>query len=108
MVCGLYVREHTKAQLTVFLVSKRLRRRGHGLESHPSDLESRRGSELGTPVVYPALHHGGLQSVVQATLSCETYILRYILAQYTPKYMILSNQLLNISAVVRVSFSGPS
>ena len=36
-----YVQEHPKAQLAVVLVLKCLRRRGHGLKSHPTDWESR-------------------------------------------------------------------
>ena len=34
-----YVQEHPKAQLVVVLVLKRLRRRGNGLKSHPTDWE---------------------------------------------------------------------
>ena len=33
------VQEHPKAQSAVVLVLKRLRRRGHGLKSHPKDWE---------------------------------------------------------------------
>ena len=38
-VCVFYVQEHPKAQPAVILISKRLRRRGHGLRSHPTDCE---------------------------------------------------------------------
>ena len=34
------VREHPSAQPAVVLVLKRLRRRGHGLKSHPTDWKS--------------------------------------------------------------------
>ena len=34
-----YVQEHRKAQSAVVLVLKRLRRRGNGLKSHPTDWE---------------------------------------------------------------------
>ena len=36
---GFYVQEHQKAKPAVFLVLKRLRRRGHCLKSHPTDWE---------------------------------------------------------------------
>ena len=39
---GFYVQEHPKAQLAVVLILKRLRRRGHGLKSHPTDWEKPR------------------------------------------------------------------
>ena len=39
MVLWFYVQEHLKAQPAVVLVLKRLRRRGHGLKSHPTDWE---------------------------------------------------------------------
>ena len=35
-----YVQEHTKTQPAVALVLKHLRRRGHGLKSHPTDIEA--------------------------------------------------------------------
>ena len=37
--CGSYVQELPEAQPAVVLVLKRLRRRGNGLKSHPTDLE---------------------------------------------------------------------
>ena len=43
-----YVQELPKAQLAVVLVLKRLRRRVHGLKSHPTDLE-KPGIEPATP-----------------------------------------------------------
>ena len=46
--CGFYVQEHPKAQPAVVLVLKRLRRRGHGLKSHPTDWEMP-GIEPATP-----------------------------------------------------------
>ena len=46
--CGFYVQEHLKAQPAVVLVLKRLRRRGHGLKSHPTDWE-KPGIEPATP-----------------------------------------------------------
>ena len=49
-----YVQEHPKAQLAVVLVLKRLRRRGNGLKSHPTDWE-KPGIEPATP---------GLQDIV--------------------------------------------
>ena len=39
MVLWFYVQEHPKAQPTVVLVLKRLRRRGNSLKSHPTDWE---------------------------------------------------------------------
>ena len=41
MVLWFYVQEHPKAQPAVVRVLKHLRRRGHGLKSHPTDWESR-------------------------------------------------------------------
>ena len=46
--CGFYVQEHPEAQPAVVLVLKRLRRRGHGLKSHPTDWEMP-GIEPATP-----------------------------------------------------------
>ena len=43
-----YVQELPKAKLTVVLVLKRLRRRGNGLKSHPTDWE-KPGIEPATP-----------------------------------------------------------
>ena len=43
-----YVQEHPKAQPAVVLVLKRLRRRGSGLKSHPTDWE-KPGIEPATP-----------------------------------------------------------
>ena len=43
-----YVQEHPKAQPAVVLVLKRLRRRGNGLKSHPTDWE-KPGIESATP-----------------------------------------------------------
>ena len=43
-----YVQELPKAQLVVVLVLKRLRRRGNGLKSHPTDWE-KPGIEPATP-----------------------------------------------------------
>ena len=42
MVLWFYVQEHPKAQPAVVLVLKRLRRRGNGLKSHPTDWEKPR------------------------------------------------------------------
>ena len=42
MVLWFYVQEHSKAQPAVVLVLKRLRRRGHGLKSRPTDWEKQR------------------------------------------------------------------
>ena len=39
MVLWFYVQKHPKAQPAVVLVFKRLRRRGNGLKSHPTDWE---------------------------------------------------------------------
>ena len=41
MVLWFYVQEHLKAQLAVVLVLKRLKRRGNGLKSYPTDWEKR-------------------------------------------------------------------
>ena len=46
--CGSYVQELPKAQPAVVLVLKRLRRRGNGLKSHPTDWE-KSGIEPATP-----------------------------------------------------------
>ena len=43
-----FVQEHPKAQPAVVLVLKRLRRRGNGLKSHPTDWE-KPGIEPATP-----------------------------------------------------------
>ena len=43
-----YAREHLKAQPAVVLILKRLRRRGIGLKSHPTDWE-KPGIEPATP-----------------------------------------------------------
>ena len=48
MVLWLYVQEHQKAQPTVDLILKRLRRRGHGIKSHPTDWE-----KAGNRTCYP-------------------------------------------------------
>ena len=48
MVLWFYVQEHLKAQPAVVLVLKRLRRRGNGLKSHPTDWE-KPGIEPATP-----------------------------------------------------------
>ena len=48
MVLWFYVQEHPKAQPAVVLVLKRLRRRGNGLKSHPTDWE-KPGIEPATP-----------------------------------------------------------
>ena len=47
-LCGFYVQEHLKAQPAVVLVFNRLRRRGYGLKSHPTDWE-KPGIEPATP-----------------------------------------------------------
>ena len=39
LFCGSYVQETPKAQPAEVLVLKRLRRRGNGLKSHPTDWE---------------------------------------------------------------------
>ena len=46
--CGSFVQELPKAQQAVILVLKRLRRRGNGLKSHPTDWE-KPGIEPATP-----------------------------------------------------------
>ena len=43
-----YIQEHPKAQPAVVLILKRLRRRGLGLKSHPTDWE-KPGIEPATP-----------------------------------------------------------
>ena len=48
MVLCFYVQEHSKARPAVVLVLKRLRRRGNGLKSHPTDWENS-GIEPATP-----------------------------------------------------------
>ena len=48
MVLWFYVQELPKAQLAVFLVLKRLRRRGNSLKSYPTDWE-KPGIEPATP-----------------------------------------------------------
>ena len=48
MVLWFYVQEHPKAQPAVVLVLKRLRRRGNGIKSHPTDWE-KPGIEPATP-----------------------------------------------------------
>ena len=48
MVLWFYVQELPKAQPAVVLVLKRLRRRGNGLKSHPTDWE-KPGIEPATP-----------------------------------------------------------
>ena len=48
MVMWFYVQELLKAQLAVALVLKRLRRRGNGFKSHPTDWE-KPGVEPETP-----------------------------------------------------------
>ena len=61
MVLWFYVQELPKVQPAVVQVLKRLRRRGNGLKSHPTDWE-KPGFEPATPVLqdigYP-LHHSG-------------------------------------------------
>ena len=48
MVLWFYAQEHPKAQPAVVLILKRLRRRGNGLKSHPTDWE-KPGVEPATP-----------------------------------------------------------
>ena len=48
MVLWFYAHEHPKAQPAVVLVLKRLKRRGNGLKSHPTDWE-KQGVEPATP-----------------------------------------------------------
>ena len=55
MVLWFYVQEHLSSQPAVVLLLKRLRRRGNGLKSHPTDWE-KPGSEPATP----GLHDIGL------------------------------------------------
>ena len=55
MVLWFSVQELPKAQLAVFLVSNRLRRRGNGLKSHPTDWE-----KLGIEPATPGLQDIGL------------------------------------------------
>ena len=52
-----YVQEHQKAQSAVVLVLKRLRKRDHGLKSHPTDWE-----KPGIEPAIPALQDIGLTS----------------------------------------------
>ena len=56
-----FVQELPKSQPAVVLVLKRLRRRGNGLKSHPTDWE-KQGIEPATPGLQDiglSLHHGG-------------------------------------------------
>ena len=53
MVLWFYVQENRKAEPTMILVLKRLRRRGHGLKSPLTDLELSLESYL-RPLVYKA------------------------------------------------------
>ena len=66
--------ELPKVQPAVVLVLKRLRRRGNGLKSHPTDW-GKPGIEPATPLVYKTevypLHHGGIEK-----LSLEFYYFR--------------------------------
>ena len=64
MVLWFYVQEHPKAQLAVVLVLERLRRRGNGLKSHPTDWEK--------PGIEPA--NPGLQDLGLSPTQC-TYTL---------------------------------
>ena len=64
-----YVQEHPKAQPAVVLVLKRLRRRGNGLKSHPTDWE-KPGIEPATP---------GLQDIgLSPTPQCFVYIVSHL------------------------------
>ena len=77
-----YVQELPKAQLAVVLILKRLRRRGNGLKSHPTDWE-KLGIEPATPGLQDiglSLHHGGFSHIfifveVVNTLSIKFLIL---------------------------------
>ena len=60
-----YVQEHPKAQPAVVLVLKRLRRRGNGLKSHPTDWE-KPGIEPATP----GLQDIGLSPTPRRLLTC--------------------------------------
>ena len=60
VVLQMYVQELPKAQPAVVLVFKRLRRRGNGFKSHPTDWE-KPGIEPATPGLQDiglSLHHG--------------------------------------------------
>ena len=64
MLMWFYVQELPKAQLAVVLVLKRLRRRGNGLKSHPTDWE-KPGIEPATPGLQdiglsPTPRHGAI------------------------------------------------
>ena len=63
MVLWFYVQEHPKAQQAVALVLKRLRRRSHGLKSHPTDWE-----KLGIDPTTPDLQDVGLSPTLRQVL----------------------------------------
>ena len=63
--CVFYVQEHRKAQPAAVLVFKCLRRRDHGLRSHPTDWE-KPGIELATP----GLQDIGLSPAPRRLLRC--------------------------------------
>ena len=56
MVLWFYVQEHPKAQQTVVLVLKCLRRRGNGLKSHPKDWE-KPGIEPYVPPIFNIMRY---------------------------------------------------
>ena len=64
MVLWLYVQEHPKVQQAVVLILKRLRRRGHGSKSHPTD-----GVKPGIEPVSPGLQGIGLSLTPRLLLS---------------------------------------
>ena len=55
-----YVQEHPESQPAVVLVLKRLRRRGNGLESHPTDWE-KPDIEPATPIKIDLANSNNIQ-----------------------------------------------
>ena len=79
-----YVQELPKAQLVVVLVLKRLRRRGNGLKSHPTDWE-KPGIEPATP----GLQDIGLSPTPRRELGIDDTFKRFRLSMhfFTIKYL---------------------
>ena len=74
-----YVQELPRAQSAVVLVLKRLRRRGSGLKSHPTDWE-KPGIEPATP----GLQDIGLSSTPRRVANkCHAYIEKGVYSKYT-------------------------
>ena len=70
MLLWFYVQELPKAQLAVVLVLKRLRRRGNGLKSHPTDWEK--------PGIEPATwftRHRLIRRVAEIQIFEKTYLI---------------------------------